>query len=136
MYHVLVAHSSHGIIELKKDAWLQLSVMMVMGRKLIRNPIQTEKQRQRNHRYLGDQLYQLRPAYAELLPAHAFSNRITAIGPNVTLNSKAAQTFALLVHELATNAAKYGALSLPEEGQVDIRWSIEGAGEEARFKFQ
>jgi PAS domain S-box-containing protein len=66
----------------------------------------------------------------------AFSNRVTAIGPDVTLNSRAAQTFALVVHELATNAAKYGALSLPKNGQVDIRWSVEGAGKEARFKFQ
>jgi two-component sensor histidine kinase len=40
------------------------------------------------------------------------------------------------VHELATNAAKYGALSLPERGQVDIHWSIEGAAKDARFKFR
>src|SRR5665213_909637 len=55
------------------------------------------------------------------LEFEAFSNRVMAIGPDVTLNSRAAQTFALLVHELATNAAKYGALSL-QKGQVDIRW--------------
>lgn len=70
------------------------------------------------------------------LEFEAFSNRVTAVGPDVTLNSRAAQTFALLVHELATNAAKYGGLSQPKRGQVDIHWSIEGAGEEARFKFQ
>lgn len=69
------------------------------------------------------------------LEFEAFSNRVTAVGPDVTLNPRAAQTFALLVHELATNAAKYGALSLPKRGQVDIHWSIEGAGKEARFKF-
>ena len=70
------------------------------------------------------------------LEFEAFSNRVAAIGPDVTLNSRAAQTFALLVHELATNAVKYGALSLPKKGRVDIHWSIEGAGKEARFKFQ
>jgi PAS domain S-box-containing protein len=70
------------------------------------------------------------------LEFEAFSNRVTAIGPDVTLNSRAAKTFGLLLHELATNAAKYGALSLPKKGQVDIHWSIEGAGKEARFKFQ
>jgi PAS domain S-box-containing protein len=69
------------------------------------------------------------------LEFEAFSNRVTAIGPDVTLNSRAAQTFALLVHELATNAAKYGALSRPEKGQVEIHWLIEGAGNEARFRF-
>ena len=52
------------------------------------------------------------------------------------LNSRAAQTFALLLHELATNAAKYGALSLPDKGQVHIHWSINGEAGEARFKFQ
>ena len=57
-----------------------------------------------------------------------------AAGPVLMLNSRVAQTFALLVHELATNATKYGALSRPE-GQVSIRWSIEDAGAEARFKF-
>ena len=51
------------------------------------------------------------------------------------LNSRAAQTFALLLHELATNATKYGALSLAEKGQVDIHWSIDGEAAEARFKF-
>ena len=37
--------------------------------------------------------------------------RVTIEGPTVMLNAKAAQNFALAVHELATNAAKYGALS-------------------------
>jgi PAS domain S-box-containing protein len=69
------------------------------------------------------------------LEFEAFSNRVAAVGPVVMLNSRAAQTFALLVHELATNASKHGALSLPAKGQIDIRWSVEGAGEAARFKF-
>jgi PAS domain S-box-containing protein len=69
------------------------------------------------------------------LEFEGFSDRVTAAGPDVMLNSRAAQTFALLLHELATNAIKYGALSLPEKGQVDIHWSIVGEAEEARFKF-
>jgi len=69
------------------------------------------------------------------LEFEAFSNRVKAVGPDVLLNPRVAQTFALLVHELATNATKYGALSRPD-GQVAIQWSIEGAGIEARFKFQ
>jgi two-component sensor histidine kinase len=69
------------------------------------------------------------------LEFEGFSERITAAGPDVLLNSRAAQTFALLLHELATNAIKYGALSLRDKGQVDIHWSIEGEAEEARFKF-
>jgi PAS domain S-box-containing protein len=70
------------------------------------------------------------------LELEAFSDRVIAVGPGVTLSPRAGQTFALLVHELAANAAKYGALSLPEKGRVDIHWSIEGTGKEARFKFQ
>ena len=70
------------------------------------------------------------------LEFEAFSDRVTAVGPDVMLNSRTAQTFALLVHELATNASKYGALSRPKKGHVDIHWSVEGTGEAARFKFQ
>lgn len=70
------------------------------------------------------------------LEFEGFSDRVVAVGPDVLLNSRAAQTFALLVHELATNAAKYGALSGPENGHVDIVWSIEGEEKDARFKFQ
>ena len=44
------------------------------------------------------------------------------------------QTFALVLHELATNAAKYGSLSDPN-GKVSIHWSVTGAGDSARFKF-
>ena len=69
------------------------------------------------------------------LEFEAFSERVKAVGPDVMLNPKTAQTFALVVHELATNAAKHGALSWPR-GQIAIHWSIEGVGAEARFKFQ
>jgi len=69
------------------------------------------------------------------LEFEGFSDQVKAGGPEVLLNSRVAQTFALVVHELATNATKYGALSLPE-GHVAIHWSAEGTRAEARFKFQ
>jgi two-component sensor histidine kinase len=69
------------------------------------------------------------------LEFEGFSDRVITAGPDVMLNSRATQTFALLLHELATNAAKYGALSQPAKGQVDIEWSIEGEAEDARFRF-
>jgi two-component sensor histidine kinase len=65
----------------------------------------------------------------------AFSDRVKAAGPDLMLNPRLAQTFALVVHELATNASKHGALSGPG-GHIAIHWSIEGVGTEARFKFQ
>ncbi|WP_119303821.1 sensor histidine kinase [Dongia deserti] len=47
--------------------------------------------------------------------------RVTVQGPEVWLNPQQAMTFSLAMHELATNAAKYGALSTPE-GRVAISW--------------
>lgn len=52
-----------------------------------------------------------------------FSDRVRASGPEVFLTASAVQTFALVVHELATNAAKYGAL-VNAEGQIGVTWSI------------
>jgi two-component sensor histidine kinase len=46
-------------------------------------------------------------------------------GPDVRLSRKLAITLALMFHELATNAAKYGALSSPE-GFIDISWKLSG----------
>ncbi len=52
-----------------------------------------------------------------------------ADAPPVSLLPHKAMALGLILHELATNAAKYGALSVPE-GQVKINWSIE-AGKDA-----
>jgi two-component sensor histidine kinase len=43
-------------------------------------------------------------------------------GPTVVLKPDLAQAIAVALHELATNAAKYGALSVPE-GQIRVEWS-------------
>lgn len=53
------------------------------------------------------------------------SRRIVAGGPDVLLNREAATTLALCLHELATNAVKYGSLSVPE-GHVELSWLLEG----------
>jgi two-component sensor histidine kinase len=42
-------------------------------------------------------------------------------GPNLVLEPNVAQTIAVTVHELATNAAKHGALSVPD-GYVQVKW--------------
>ncbi len=44
-------------------------------------------------------------------------------GPDVELAPNDALSFGLAIHELATNAAKYGALSVPE-GHVEVRWKL------------
>ena len=52
------------------------------------------------------------------------TERIAAIGPAVFLPPSTAQIVALTVHELATNAAKYGALSVAT-GRVKLIWRVE-----------
>jgi len=58
----------------------------------------------------------------------SFVARASIDGPPVRLNPNATQGFALVIHELCTNATKYGALSTPA-GKVEIRWSVEKRGD-------
>jgi PAS domain S-box-containing protein len=51
-------------------------------------------------------------------------NRLVASGPSIILEPTSAQTLALTLHELATNAAKYGALSTAA-GKLHLRWSMQ-----------
>ncbi|HEX8669533.1 MAG TPA: PAS domain-containing protein [Allosphingosinicella sp.] len=53
------------------------------------------------------------------------SARVSADGPDMRLPSKTAVSLALALHELATNAAKYGALSAPD-GRVRVAWTSDG----------
>ncbi|PYB70491.1 histidine kinase [Rhizobium wuzhouense] len=53
--------------------------------------------------------------------------RVSLSGPLVEIGLKASTSLALILHELATNAAKYGAFA-DSEGKLDVRWDIvEGA---------
>jgi light-regulated signal transduction histidine kinase (bacteriophytochrome)/CheY-like chemotaxis protein len=59
---------------------------------------------------------------AELTPYGGRSADITLEGPDTGLDARAYSVMALVFHELATNAAKYGALS-GGSGQLTVRWS-------------
>ncbi len=59
-----------------------------------------------------------------MAPHHAGDGRVTMEGPRVDLPPKSAVALSLAVHELATNAVKYGALSTPQ-GRIDVRWSAD-----------
>lgn len=48
-------------------------------------------------------------------------------GPEVFLTPRATNALALALHELATNAVKFGALST-DDGQVDVRWRLDTEG--------
>ena len=61
---------------------------------------------------------------SELTALGAPDGKVTLDGPaNVPLRSTTIQTFSLALHELATNALKYGALAAPE-GHLTIRWKM------------
>ena len=52
--------------------------------------------------------------------------QIHSVGPLIVLNPEAVHCLGLAFHELATNASKHGALSVPE-GVVSIRWLLNQA---------
>ncbi|MEO0376466.1 MAG: HWE histidine kinase domain-containing protein [Cyanobacteria bacterium P01_A01_bin.17] len=54
-------------------------------------------------------------------------HRVRLTGPAVGLKANFVPTLVLVLHELTTNAAKYGALSVPE-GQVEVQWCQENGG--------
>ncbi len=59
-------------------------------------------------------------------------SRFRIEGPPVRLRPSAALAVAMALHELSTNAAKYGALS-SATGRVDVAWVVEGNGEGRRL---
>ena len=82
-----------------------------------------------------DQLTMKRWAATEIEPlvraeANAYlgdnGERIRLSGPNVSLEPVAFNTLSLVLHELITNCAKYGALS--DSGHVDLRWGVDVDG--------
>jgi two-component sensor histidine kinase len=57
--------------------------------------------------------------------ADLIGSRIAVHGPKLRLRAASAQAIGLALHELATNAGKYGALST-DTGRVDVRWGSDG----------
>jgi two-component sensor histidine kinase len=79
------------------------------------------RQPQRLARWTGAQLHSL--VTHELLPCRdGREERVRINGPSVMLEANSAQAIAISLHELATNAAKYGSLSAAD-GDVEIVWS-------------
>ena len=62
------------------------------------------------------------------------SQRLRVEGDAVTLPPDIAMPFGLVLHELATNAAKYGALS-QRTGKVDLKWSLDRGSDRRVLEF-
>jgi len=60
------------------------------------------------------------------------SSRVSLEGENVLVAPKVALTLTMVLHELATNAAKYGALSVPE-GTLALTWHVASDSESRRL---
>jgi len=77
-------------------------------------------------RWIGAELSTI--AAQELAPySEQDETRVRIAGPQVLLEPGVAQAIAVTLHELATNAAKYGALSAAK-GQIDLKWLHEADG--------
>lgn len=73
----------------------------------------------------GPQMRQLvEAAVSSLVP---LPEQLDAAGPDVELDAKAYTVMALVIHELASNAARYGALAVPQ-GHVRVSWHRDAAG--------
>lgn len=94
----------------------------------------------RSHTILADNRWdgaELRELIEEELAPYlphqtAASRRVVLAGPRLKLNPMAAQSIALIIHELITNALKHGSLS-QAEGQLRVEWQVEPSASKQRF---
>jgi PAS domain S-box-containing protein len=63
------------------------------------------------------------------------SDRVVVKGPNVLLTPLSAQYLGMALHELSTNAVKYGALSHPD-GRITVTWRLGKVRDKARFQMK
>lgn len=80
------------------------------------------------HNQLADRRWQdadLRALAEDVLAPYRADHRVTLEGETVMISAKTAVSLSLVLHELATNAVKYGALSLPA-GKLTVSWRRTG----------
>lgn len=152
--------SAHDISDRKKSEQLQrailgemkhriknvLATVQALARQTFRNPAhksayQTFEARlgamARTHDLLTADVWQateLSKLVEEALLPFGLSN-FAIKGPEIDVSSRAAMAFSLGLHELATNASKYGALSV-QGGSVHVTWSHDQALQHLNFVWQ
>ncbi|MBC7767608.1 MAG: PAS domain-containing protein [Phycisphaerales bacterium] len=73
---------------------------------------------------------------AEAAPyANGDANRVAIDGPDLKLTPSASLAMGMAFHELATNAAKYGAFSVPS-GRVRVHWQVDNGDDERRLRLE
>lgn len=82
-----------------------------------------------NHAAKIEDLLQL-----ELRP-FARQGRVRCEGPAIAFKEGAAESFAMIVHELATNSLKYGALSC-SDAKLVVKWTLEGSDNDGSLIFE
>ena len=89
--------------------------------------------------HIDEQDVDLRSLVEAELHAHGdgdtATDKIEIGGPPVALPATSAQALGLAIHELATNAVKYGALAQPE-GKLKVSWNVETREAERRVVFE
>ncbi|WP_159090149.1 sensor histidine kinase, partial [Xanthomonas fragariae] len=87
-------------------------------------------------RILFDELIDVELSAMGAIDAQGRGDRVVLDGPSgVRLRSSTVQTFALALHELATNANKYGALAQPN-GRLQVRWCLLRTSNRTRLRIE
>jgi PAS domain S-box-containing protein len=107
-----------AIIRLARADTLENYVQTIEGR--IRALAQTHELLSQA-RWQGADVHRL--VMEEVAPYRTAGRRIAVDGPSAIVSPETAQSIALTLHELATNAAKYGALSA-KDGELSVRWRL------------
>ncbi|MFC7474716.1 sensor histidine kinase [Dankookia sp. GCM10030260] len=85
-------------------------------------------------RWMGADLNAMLHGELDPFLGNAGSTRVSFDGPALTVAPMAAQPLSMTLHELATNAAKYGSLSAPG-GALDLKWSIDQLNDRLRLRW-